>query len=85
MPMARSASLLAHRQQRLDLLLGSCVRALDRQLPQNLVEQRLQLRFGARIGQIGDRLALKHRIDRRNRLDAELRGDELILVDVDLA
>ena len=44
----------------------------------------LQLRFAAGVGQVGDRLALEHRIDRRDRAHLELRGDELLLVDVDL-
>ena len=44
----------------------------------------LQLRFGARRGQVGDRLALEHRIDRGDRAHLELRGDELLLVDIEL-
>jgi hypothetical protein len=44
----------------------------------------LQLRFGARIGEVGDRASLEHRIDGRDRAHLELRGDELVFVDIDL-
>ena len=57
---------------------------LDRQLRKDLVERLLHLRFATRIGQVGDRLSLEQRIDGRDRLDLELRGDELFLVDIDL-
>jgi hypothetical protein len=36
------------------------------------------------LGQVGHRLALEHRIDRRDRAHLKLRGDELFLVDIDL-
>src|SRR3546814_6812091 len=42
------------------------------------------LAFGARIGQVRDRLALEDRIDGRDRLDLELARDEAIRIDVDL-
>src|SRR3546814_11580606 len=44
----------------------------------------LQLAFGARIGQVRDRLTLEYRIDGRDRLDLKLTGDEAIRIDVDL-
>ena len=53
-------------------------------LGKKLVEHFAQLRFGARIGQVSDGLSLKHRIDRRDGADLKLRGDELLLVHVDL-
>jgi hypothetical protein len=53
-------------------------------LRQDLVEILLQLRFAARRGQVGHRLALEHRIDRGDRAHLELGGDELFLVHVDL-
>src|SRR3546814_7611717 len=73
---------LAHFDERRDLDRAGARFALDRQLREQLVENRLQLAFGARIGQIGDRLALKDRIDGRDRLDLELAGDEAIRIDV---
>ena len=63
---------------------GAVAFGADLELAEQLVERALQLRFGAVIGEVGDRLALVDRIDRRDRLDAELRGDQLVLVDVDL-
>ena len=68
-PIAISGSISAAR---------SCAFALDRQLGEQLVEDSLQLRLGAVIGEVGDRLALEDRIDRRDRLDLELGGDELV-------
>src|SRR5205085_12037072 len=44
----------------------------------------LQLAFGAIIGEVGDGLAAVDGVDGGDRLDAELRGEELVLVDVDL-
>ena len=76
--------LLAHRDQRLDLGLELLRLALDRQLGEDLVERAGQLAFGPRRGQVGDRLALEEGVDGRDRLDAELGGDELLLVDIDL-
>ena len=58
--------------------------ALDRQLGEQLVEDALQLRFGAVAGEVGDRLALEEGVDGRDRLDPELGGDQLVLLDVDL-
>jgi hypothetical protein len=76
--------LLAHRDQRLELrLLRGNVR-LDRQLLQQLVERGAQLRFGTVWRQVRGQLALEHRIDGRDRSDLELRGDELVLVGIDL-
>ena len=74
----------AHFDQRGDLDRARGRLALDRELREQLVENRLQLTFGARVGQVRDRLALKDRIDGRDRLDLELAGDEAIRIDVDL-
>ena len=76
--------LFAHRDQGGDVLRQLPGRAFHGQLAQYLVEHLGQLTFGARIGQVGDQLALEHRIDGGDRLDAELRRDHLLLVDVDL-
>ena len=57
--------------------------AFRRKLREQLVEGTRQLALGAILGEVGDRLALEHRIDGRHRLDAELGGDQLVLVDVD--
>src|SRR3546814_681914 len=55
---------------------GACLgQALDKGLP-------LALRRGTR--EAVDRLSLAEGINRRDRLDAELRGELLVLVDVDL-
>ena len=86
---ARSASpsastCFAHRDQRLDLGLRGRALGLDLQLREQLVEHLLELPFGAIVGEVGDRLAAIDRIDGRDRLDAELRGEQLVLVDVDL-
>src|SRR3546814_19673954 len=70
--------LFTHRDQRLEFGLGLRFGALDGHLAQDLVEHRLQLRFGARLRQVGDELALEHRIDGGDRLDLELRADELV-------
>ena len=76
--------LLAHRDQRLDLR-GEVLRgSLDGQLAEQLVEHALQLRLGAICGEVGDGLALEESVDRRDRLDLELRGEELVGLDVDL-
>ena len=61
-----------------------CASPCDRELGEELVERALELAFGARGGEVGDRLALEDRIDGRDRLDAELRRDQLLLVDVEL-
>ena len=79
--------LLAHGDELVDLLGGLrrlVTACLDRKLGEDLVERLLQLRFAAGIGQVGDRLALEHRIDGRDRLDLELGCNELFLVDIDL-
>ena len=76
--------LLAHRHQRLDV--GLRRRAAPSpilQLGQQLVEHALELGLGAIAGDVGDRLPLVEGIDRRHRLDAELRGDQFVLGDVD--
>ena len=83
-PVALGQHLLAHRDQRREFGLGVAGLALDRQLREQLIEHRLHLRFGPRAGQIGGELALEHRIDGRDRSHLELRGDELVLVGVDL-
>ncbi len=76
--------LLGLGDQRLQLGLDIGFLALHRQLAQDLVEHRLDLRLGPRGRQVGDELALEHGIDGRDRLDLELRGDELVLVGIDL-
>ena len=81
---ALAQHLLAHRDQRLDLGLAAPRLGLDLQLREQLVERLLDLPLAAIIGEIGDRLALVDRIDRRDRLDPELRREQLFLVDVDL-
>ena len=43
----------------------------------------LSWRFAAVIGEVGDGLAAIDRVDGRDRLDAELRSEQLVLVDVD--
>jgi hypothetical protein len=58
--------------------------AFDRELGEDLVEDPGELPFGPRRGEVGDRLALEDRIDGRDRLDPELGGEHLVLVDVDL-
>ena len=63
---------------------SSCASPLTGSCAEHLVERPLQLAFGAVIGQVGDRLALEQGIDGRDRLDPELGGDQLVLVDVDL-
>src|SRR3546814_10921923 len=77
---------LAHFDERRDLDRAGARFALDRQLREQLVENRLQLAFGARIGQIGDRLALQDRIDGRERLEDRKRGvsGKRVAVRVDL-
>src|SRR3546814_7856253 len=65
---------LAHFDERRDLDRAGARFALDRQLREQLVENRLQLAFGARIGQIGDRLALKDRIERSEEHTSELQS-----------
>src|SRR5690606_41956868 len=57
------------------LLLG--VASLDRKALQQLIQHLLELRFGSRRRQIGDRLALEDRVDSRNRADLKLRRNEL--------
>jgi hypothetical protein len=81
-----SPGFLAHRQQRRHVLRRLLAQGagLHRQLRQDLVEILLQLRFAARLGQVGHRLALEHRIDRGDRAHLELGGDELFLVHVHL-
>jgi hypothetical protein len=54
------------------------------ELLEQLVERLFELPFGAIVGKVGDRLAAMNRVDRRDRLDAELRRDQFVLVDVDL-
>src|SRR3546814_16062502 len=44
----------------------------------------LELAFGARLRQVGDRLPLKNGIDRRDRLHTKLRRDKGIFIDIDL-
>ena len=51
---------------------------------EQLIEQGLELRFGAGARQVGDGLSLEHGIDRGDRLHPELRGDEAFLIDIDL-
>src|SRR5690606_25140344 len=69
--------LLTHGNQLRDvgLLLG--VASLDRKALQQLIQHLLELRFGSRRRQIGDRLALEDRVDSRNRADLKLRRNEL--------
>ncbi len=76
--------LLAHGQQRLDLGLRNRALRLDLQLGKQLVEHLLDLSFGPIIGEIRDGLAPVDSVNRRDRLDPELRGEQLLLVDVDL-
>ncbi len=76
--------LLGHREQQLDFGLLRLRLALDRELGQDLVERAGQLAFGARAGEVGDRLALEDRVDRRDLLDPELGGDHFLFVDVEL-
>ena len=82
---ALAQNLFAHRQQRLDLgLRRRLALAFDFQLREQLVERLGQLTFGSVIGQVGDRLAAMDRIHCRDRLNAELGGDQLVVVDIDL-
>ena len=73
---------LAHRQQRRNILF-LLLTAAHRQLREQLVDSAGQLALAPRAGQVGDWLALKNRIDGRDRLHLELRGDKFILVDID--
>ena len=82
---ARVEHFLAHRHQRPDLGLRRCAGvAADAELGQQLVDDARQLAFAAIAGQVGDRLALVECVDGRDRLDPELGGDRLVVVDVDL-
>ena len=66
------------------LILGCWRFGTDRQLLQKLVQRLRQLRFGARICQIGDRLALENSIDGGDRADLKLRRDEVVGVHIHL-
>ena len=56
----------------------------DGKLAKQLVERLLQLRFAARIGQVGDWLALEHGVDGGDGADLELASDELLFIDIHL-
>ena len=81
---ALAQHLLAHPDQRFDFGLRSPAFGLDLELREQLVERILELAFGAVVGEVGDRLAAVNGINRRDRLDAKLRRDHLVLLDIDL-
>src|SRR3546814_13041300 len=68
----------------LDFLRLCLVFRFDRKLRQQLIEHLLELAFGARLRQVGDRLPLKNGIDRRDRLHTKLRRAKGIFIDIDL-
>jgi hypothetical protein len=81
---ALAQHLLAHCDQRFDLGLRSGAFRFYLELCEQLVERPRQLAFGAVAGEVGDGLAAVDRIDGRNRLNPELRREELVGIDVDL-
>ena len=89
--LARIQQLLSHGDQLLDfghaiigIRIGTGRIGIDRKLRENLVERLRKLAFAARAGQVGHGAALEHGVDRGDRLDLELAGDELLFIDIDL-
>ena len=74
----------AHLDQGFDFRLALLRLTLNGKLRKDLVEGAAELAFGACRGQVRDELALEDCVDGGDRLNAELRGDDLVLVDVDL-
>ena len=79
------------RLARLERGLGLLQRLIDRRwtelgtgLARQAIDEGLDLAFALGTDEAVDRLALDEGVDRRDRLDAQLRGQFLVLVDVDL-